>query len=400
MNLILKRSGPSNLVLRPQSTPRNYGTATVDPVAVEVYWRYADEAPEMDRRIGIFTRGASYRFQFSFDLDRNIILSTASVSGSGRKDVVYRGDAVQALLVIQRVTEAPVIGQEGASTASQIKLVISRFNRFARQRRLRIADNADMTAPVEHIYNATGENQLPTSIILDRGGAFVPDLIFSPTTDPATVGWTKTGAGTTEASGAGWRINTESSNDETYYSKNGFTGDFSAGFTLYLTPPDITTDDSGSTNDQIAFSVDDGETRFTIGIDATDVSLDHGAGDGHSGQRICLVIHPDLTADLYIGMTQVQSGIAGEEIDRGDPLLRFGDFAASRNADAIWREFEYAFSISPPQLSQTIYMTCAHSGGTQYGPESDVLEASFADEAGDGGSEGTDDPIPRDYTML
>jgi hypothetical protein len=51
-------------------------------------------------------------------------------------------------------------------------------------------------------------------------------------------------------------------------------------------------------------------------------------------------------------------------------------------------------------LGLTVYVTVAHSSGVAWTPESNVLEITFADGGGAGGSTGDFDPTPRDYRTI
>lgn len=53
-----------------------------------------------------------------------------------------------------------------------------------------------------------------------------------------------------------------------------------------------------------------------------------------------------------------------------------------------------------PTLPQTVYVTIAHSGGNGWTPDSEVLEVTFADGDGAGGTEGDFDPTPVDRHKL
>jgi hypothetical protein len=53
-----------------------------------------------------------------------------------------------------------------------------------------------------------------------------------------------------------------------------------------------------------------------------------------------------------------------------------------------------------PALAANIYIGISHSSGSVYGPESDILQATFANETGAGGSTGGFDPTPRDNWKL
>lgn len=163
MDLIVRKSGGANVVLRPQARPRYYAPATAAPQRVEVWWRYADESNSAARLVGEFAPGARVRFPFTPDEDRNVVLLTRARSADGAPDVSSLDDAVQATVLFARETAAPSVAQVGASTQTNITLAIDGFTRFARSRRLRVADNGLMTGA--------------TTVVSDGGGRELPRLV-------------------------------------------------------------------------------------------------------------------------------------------------------------------------------------------------------------------------------
>lgn len=169
MNLILKHSGGSNLVLRPQARPAWYPTERSRPVQVEVWWRYEDEPAAAARLIGTFAPGQAVAYPSNPLVDRNIILSTISINSHGLRSVRDIADAHEELLVFQRETAAPTVTQIGASSHTRISLAIDGYSTLAIKRRVRTADNSGMTTnlAVEEFIASPGD-VLARVVYLDR----------------------------------------------------------------------------------------------------------------------------------------------------------------------------------------------------------------------------------------
>jgi hypothetical protein len=169
MNLVLKHSGGSNLVIRPQVRPAWYPVERSRPVQVEVWWRYEDETAAAARLIGTFAPGQAVAYPFNPLVDRNVMLGTVSISNQGIRSVRDIADAHWELLVFQRETAAPTVGQVGAATHTLLTLAVDGFSALAIKRRVRVADDAGMTTGLvvsETVMNP-GET-LPRVIYLNR----------------------------------------------------------------------------------------------------------------------------------------------------------------------------------------------------------------------------------------
>jgi hypothetical protein len=173
MDLILKRSGGANVVLRPQARATYYPDAQVDPVEVEIFKQELDAdgsfigAPVS---LGRFPSSGRFNIPNTPDTDKNVRIYAVAYAPDGTPDVSSLADAVQATVLVKRETEAPVIGQDGAATSDTVKIGISGFTRFARQRRVRIADNPEMTNPIEIVLDSDDyvARELPKYFILER----------------------------------------------------------------------------------------------------------------------------------------------------------------------------------------------------------------------------------------
>jgi molybdopterin converting factor small subunit len=188
MDLIFKPSGGQNLIFRPAALPRVYPPATAQAVTVEVFIRGANEAPSANRSIGFFAPGQEASTEYTPATDTNAIFSTISYSAYGKKSVSNHEDALQATLIHQRETNAPVIAQVGQSTAEQITLVASGFTKFAHKRKVRIASVADMSDAIEQIEDA-GDERLPEVFYIERtlagGGTHASTpIVFSGNPSP------------------------------------------------------------------------------------------------------------------------------------------------------------------------------------------------------------------------
>ncbi len=128
--------------------------------------------------------------------------------------------------------------QVGVAEADRIQLGINGFTDYARKRRIRIADNAGMVDASIIEYDSEAK-LIPRFVDISRNPTLQAGFIW-PGNDPATHGFTKVGSGTATADGAGWKIDTTSTDAATNYTKNSFpAGSFTNGFTLEIQPPTV-----------------------------------------------------------------------------------------------------------------------------------------------------------------
>lgn len=172
MNLVLKHSGGSNLVVRPQVRPAWYPAERSRPVQVEVWWRYEDESAAAARLIGAYTPGQAVTYPSNPLVDRNMILSTITISARGVRSVRDIADAHETLLVFQRETAAPTVTQVGTASHARITLAVEGYSTLAIKRRVRTADDAGMTTnlAVEE-FTANPGDVLSRVVYLDRADA-------------------------------------------------------------------------------------------------------------------------------------------------------------------------------------------------------------------------------------
>jgi hypothetical protein len=169
MNLIIRASGGRNIVLRPQARPAFYSSVTVKAAQVEVYWRYEGEPASAARFIGLFQPGQQISLPYNPLVDRNIILSTVSISAAGVRSVRDLRDAAEQVVAFQRETAAPTVAQVGAATHTLITLAIDGFSSLAFKRKVRTADDEAMTTNLsEDVIEVDPAAILPRVLYLSR----------------------------------------------------------------------------------------------------------------------------------------------------------------------------------------------------------------------------------------
>ena len=174
MNLVAKHSGGTNLVGRPQARAAWYPTDRSRPAQVEVWWRYEGEVAAAARLLGTFRPGQQIEVPFNPLVDRNVILSTVTISANGLRSVREMADASETLVTFQRESAAPTVAQIGAATHTLIQLAIDGFSTLAIKRKVRVADDSAMTTNLhEEITEVSPGDTLPRviNLIRDDGGA-------------------------------------------------------------------------------------------------------------------------------------------------------------------------------------------------------------------------------------
>jgi hypothetical protein len=399
MDIVARASGGKNIIARPMARAAWYPDATVQPSQIEVYWRYSNESPAAGRKVGTFNPGAAISIPYNPAIDQDVMIGTISIAPNGVRSVRELADAHWETLVFQRETIAPVIGQVGDSTPDNVTVGVSGFTKFARKRRIRIAEAlvmGELDSPSEEIIDA-GNEPLAGYIDITRTGFFDPDFTWAGN-DPASNGFALTGSAPVEAFGTGWRINSLTTDAATFYTKSSWPGSaFAAGFTLDLAAPVVTTSDNANPAQCVAMRVEDGTHRFELTFDADEVKLNGGTSHAIGGARVRLVIAAGgATADLWIGDTLTEDNTAFQSTATSG--LKFGDLVTTDDADAIWQPFSYSLDPVPVSLASTIYVAVAHSSGGDWTPDSEILTVTFASEgSGAGGSVGEFDPVPRDH---
>lgn len=166
--LLLKRSSGSNVILRDQAQPAFYPTATVAPVAADIYVHYSDEPASAARFVRSYGPGETITIPHNPATDRNLVVRAIARSARGVADVSELEDASSFTALFQRETNAPAVVQIGAATQGLLSLSVTGFTQYARARRVRIADDAAMTVNVRVDVVEYGVGLVPTVYQLQR----------------------------------------------------------------------------------------------------------------------------------------------------------------------------------------------------------------------------------------
>jgi hypothetical protein len=151
MDLISEPARGANLIAQSMALPSSLPAPTVQAAAVEVYWQEKDAETGAllgtPNPLGRFSPGAAGSFAHNPDSDKPVVLFAVSYNSSGVAHVQELRDAEQETVNVIRETDAPVIGQNAPATVDSVEIGITGFTRFARQRRVTISANADMSDP-------------------------------------------------------------------------------------------------------------------------------------------------------------------------------------------------------------------------------------------------------------
>ncbi len=195
MDLVLKPSGGKNLVLRPQARPPYYAPATVDAHQVEVWTQ--DIEPATGALIGVpifrdrLHPEATIKLSNAQDSDRDVRVYLMPLGADGTPGYSALADCPQLTILCRRETNAPVIGQNAPATVDTVEIGITGFTRFARQRRVTISANANMSAPLVVLtfdLPAYSDREIPRYFILERTPASAElEIAAEPTGGALTV---------------------------------------------------------------------------------------------------------------------------------------------------------------------------------------------------------------------
>ena len=159
---------------RPQARRPWYPTDRNRPAQVEVWWRYEGEVAAAARLLGTFRPGLQVTVPLNLLVDRNIVLSTISISANGVRSVREIADAPETLLEYQRESAAPTVAQIGAATHTIIQLAIDGYSTLAIKRKVRVADDSAMTTNLhEEVTEVAPGETLPRviNLVRDDGGS-------------------------------------------------------------------------------------------------------------------------------------------------------------------------------------------------------------------------------------
>jgi hypothetical protein len=172
MDLVSSYEGV-NIVSRVWDLPNDYPSPNSPTAYVKLYWRVrAPGEPVTAWNEGpTVSPTAVGRIHFNPDADKNVEVAPMPYSALGTPGFSSIEDAFNATLIVQRETDAPVIGQNSPSTADTVEIGITGFTRFARFRRATISANADMSAPLAVLSFDSANyaaHELPRYLTLSR----------------------------------------------------------------------------------------------------------------------------------------------------------------------------------------------------------------------------------------
>lgn len=178
--LLLKPCTGASLILRPQDRPAYYPAATTEAAYVIVYWRVRRTDGTLDawHEHDTVTPTAQTTIHHNPNEDQLIDVALMPYSASGVPGYATIEDAFAATAVLQRETNAPVIGQLGDATTDTATIGVTGFTNFAHKRRVRKATSL-----------VGGQLSNPTEEIFDSGTDTVPAYIdvLRQTGDPSTI---------------------------------------------------------------------------------------------------------------------------------------------------------------------------------------------------------------------
>jgi hypothetical protein len=389
MDLIAKASGGINIIGRAQALPRWYPEPESAPATVEVWWSYDDETFDQARFLGTFLPGQVGSLPYNPDADRDVRLYVLTRAADGTPSVSSLDDAVQATVLFRRETEAPVIGQVGEATTDEITVGVSGYTRFARKRRVRVSSSADMSAPLELLFDSSDyiSKELPKYVVISRtaGGAPVrTNVALASLGSTATASSSMGGAGHAPA----YTIDGSRIKVDGHYGWQSAT----ATHEHWL---DIDFGQERTIDEAFVVTQPDDPDTTTQPTEADTFTL-YGLNDFELAAW-----NSELSSWAVIPGTYVEGNNNVMRRFTFDPIttnkIRLWIYS---NVDGYGRVFELeAWGDIIGALAETVYVTVAHSGGSAWGPESGVLEVSFASDGGSGGSTGTFDPVPRDQVV-
>jgi len=170
VDLLLEENNGFNLLLRDQSVPLYYPPATVPAARVEIYQHDIDQPASAARLIATVAPGATISIPYTPSTDKPTILRALSFSASGTPSHASLDDAPAMTVLFQRETDAPTVQQVGAATNTQIQIAFDNYSQFVVRRRIRIADNAEMTNAVERVTTSQ-VGQMPRLAFIARATA-------------------------------------------------------------------------------------------------------------------------------------------------------------------------------------------------------------------------------------
>ncbi|HEY0171901.1 MAG TPA: hypothetical protein VGB98_12825 [Pyrinomonadaceae bacterium] len=172
MDLVVEDSDGENIVAREMGESDWMPEATVDAHEVEVFVQEVDAATGglvgALRPLGRFAPTARIVFQNTPYEDHNLRVIVRAYAADGTPDSPsLREAATQMTVLVQRETAAPTVTQAGEASQTEITLEVGGYSQFALRRKVRVADNADMTGAAETITAAAGAG-LSRVVVVNR----------------------------------------------------------------------------------------------------------------------------------------------------------------------------------------------------------------------------------------
>ncbi len=162
--LVLKASGPANLVLRQGYLPNVFPPGVIPASFILVGWHFVGEDPSATRVIGTFKSGSVVTVPYNPGIDKDFVIRTMGLNSSGKPDVHQWSDAEFRIVTFNRNTGTPVISQFSTATTTGVSLIVGGFNQYVIGRRVTSATNAGFTTGVvigyfdlSHFFDKTAQ---------------------------------------------------------------------------------------------------------------------------------------------------------------------------------------------------------------------------------------------------
>lgn len=168
------RRGDVAAVLRDSNVAPYYPPATVGAAWVKVWAREKGKGIDTALVLAEGKPGSELSVLYNPDIDTTLLVTPVSYSSSGVPSVSDLEHAEWQEFVIQRETEAPVIGQNSPATTEAVEIGITGHTRFARYRRVKVWADADMTDLLRTITLDSADyaaRELPRYLTLSRSAS-------------------------------------------------------------------------------------------------------------------------------------------------------------------------------------------------------------------------------------
>jgi hypothetical protein len=386
-DLIFADSGGLNLLFKPGDQLNWYPVPTAEPVHVELYMFQKDKPISSAHVVDIFAPGQQIIIPHNPAQDHDVNFFTISYSFDGTPSHSNFGDAFAETgqtLFRQRETDAPVIGQVGAATTESISIGVSSFTRFARLRRVTIANNSEMSNPLA-VYTRDGSNyaarELPREMMIQRGAADQVATNFALAVNGGTASASSTHDGFDVAS-----TNNGDRNGTTYWNDNN-----SNTFPDWL---QIDFDQSRAITEIDVFGVQDSvgsPSAPTLSMTSTLYGLKDFLVQYWDGAAWQTITGGNITNNTHVWKQFTFPEIHTTKIRVYITATQDGEWSRVVEIEA--------WGLLNTALPQTIWITVEHSGGSVWGAASEPQAFTFAGGS-EPGSESIFDPHPKDDPYL